>query len=339
MTVSSNDYISLLQKQCSGNISATEANALAAWLKQSPENEHLAQQYLLVWEKSANYSPNIPIDLDTDFDEIRARIAATEVAGGGRAKVMPMQRWWLRAAAAVALLLCATWAWRQFGPSGASEIIARAAAEKQLVELPDGSQVWLRQGAQLAYPAQFEGKNRSVRLQGEAFFIVAHQPEAPFKVQMSDGGEVEVLGTQFDVRCRANDAYSSVLVKNGKVRFAPLAQQEGVVLSAQQKAVFDAQTKKVSIKKLDNLNDLAWQTGGLQFFDAPMSDALREIAEFYHIDVAVKNTAINHCRLTSPLTTGQSARNLLESIATANNLTLKSISETKYELDGNGCAQ
>src|SRR5690606_19087608 len=72
------------------------------------------------------------------------------------------------------------------------------------VTLSDGTQVWLNSDSKLKYPVSFvEGESRQVELlYGEAYFEVSHSTEhqgANFKVFHS-GQEVEVLGTEFNVR-------------------------------------------------------------------------------------------------------------------------------------------
>jgi transmembrane sensor len=331
--VSSNDYISLLQKKFVGSISAEESVLLSKWIHESPENERLSQAYAIIWDKSGSYDPDISVDLDQDYAKVIQKIGQTDI----KTRRVSMGRWWLRAAAALVLLLCATWAWQKLASDEPDMLMAEAHSTKMQLKLPDGSEVWLREGAKIYYPEQFNKAQRQVKLEGEAYFVVAHDPKAPFQVLTEQGGKVEVLGTQFDVQCDKNSTNASVLVKSGKVRFEPVAKSEGVVLTARQKAVYDGADKKIRVSVETSLNALSWQTGGLEFIDAPMGESLKEIADFYKVEIAIATPAINDCSLTSPLTTGNSVKKVLENIATAYNFTLKQISEKKYEISGKAC--
>ena len=68
--------------------------------------------------------------------------------------------------------------------------------EQQVASLPDGSQVVLNAGSTLAYDHGGWEEERKVELQGEAYFKV--EPGSQFTVS-TVGGEVTVLGTQFNV--------------------------------------------------------------------------------------------------------------------------------------------
>lgn len=87
----------------------------------------------------------------------------------------------------------------------------------KLVELTDGSKVWLNAATKFSYPKQFSATTREVTLiEGEAFFDVAHETDRPFIVH-SKGLSTRVLGTSFNI-----DAYSfskcvKISVATGKV--------------------------------------------------------------------------------------------------------------------------
>ena len=88
----------------------------------------------------------------------------------------------------------------------AEELVVASAAHGQVREmlLPDGTKVWLNQSSVLKYPRAFEGKERHVYLDGEAYFEVARNHEKPFMVK-SPAMDVRVLGTSFNIKCRPDN--------------------------------------------------------------------------------------------------------------------------------------
>ena len=64
--------------------------------------------------------------------------------------------------------------------------------------LPDGTKVWLNAATSLKYPSSFTGKDRTVELNGEAYFEVAQHAEKPFRV-ISGHQSLDVLGTHFNI--------------------------------------------------------------------------------------------------------------------------------------------
>ena len=74
---------------------------------------------------------------------------------------------------------------------------------KYIVDLPDGSRIWLNASSSVRFPNNFgNAKQRILDLTGEAYFEVSHQENAgrakPFIVRVA-GEEINVLGTHFNV--------------------------------------------------------------------------------------------------------------------------------------------
>ena len=92
-----------------------------------------------------------------------------------------------------------------------SKIQVKTGDNYESVALPDGSQVYLNRHSQIIYEGQFSP--RAVHLKGEAFFTVEHN-DSPFTV-ITDFGEIEVLGTEFNVKTTINQV--EVDVKKGLV--------------------------------------------------------------------------------------------------------------------------
>ena len=326
-----NHFILLLSKRFSGEISPEETVMLSEWLNQSPANKVFEADAQRIWEKAEGYGRTFTPDLGADFQKVQARI---QEIGQPALRVSWGQRL-VRVAALVALLLTAVWGWQQFSASPASDVIVLAEnTGKKNVELPDGSRVWLREGSQLTYAEKWTGKERRVKLRGEGYFDVQHDPAHPFKVELENGGTVEVLGTQFDVRQTANQ--TSVLVRSGKVRFSPTAQTSGSVLTANQKAVLDHSAAQVRVSNVNSLNELSWQTGGLEFVNTPLNNVVSDLERFYGVKIALSNPAMAGCPHSAPLTS-QSIDKVLETITLTHQLRLKQTGEKTYELSGGQC--
>lgn len=333
-------FILLLQKKFSGEITPAETEQLETWLRQSPEHAREALVLEQIWERSEGYALPFEPDLDADFTALQARIHQEEVRPA--TKVVSLWPALARVAAAVAFLFLAYWGWqyrsRMTAPTVATALLEKSNrnAEKQLLLLADGSRVWLREGAQLRYPAAFDRDDRTVHLTGEAYFEVSHRPEQPFRVQLAEGRMVEVLGTEFNVRAEPNSAEVSVLVRSGKVRFAPTAQSAGTVLTAGQKAVFDPVQSQIRVGSPTTLNELAWQTGRLEFVKTPLAQALLDIEACHGVRVALRNAALRQCQFTSVLNQGPPEQ-LLKTVAAVFNLTLEKKDAKTFVLSGGRC--
>jgi transmembrane sensor len=123
--------------------------------------------------------------------------------------------WPVWTAVAAAAIIAAVLFFRPGGtdPATGMIVVTADAGTGRQVNLPDGSEVDLRQGATLSYPEEGWTASRKVELSGEAYFKVAKG--ASFKVE-TPNGSVQVLGTRFSVR--TGEGSLEVGCYSGKVR-------------------------------------------------------------------------------------------------------------------------
>ncbi len=328
------DFILLLNKRFTGEIDARESALLDAWIGASSENAQLAEQYRQVWEQTTERQKKFDLDLDAEYSHLLTRLDLQERP---LAKVVPIGGQLLRVAAAVAFLLLATYSYWQYTTPVSNQIVENAGkSEKRLVELPDGSRVWLRQNATMQYPETFSGNERRVKLTGEAYFEVAHQAEKPFRVELAQGGLVEVLGTQFNVQTATAENAACILVREGKVRFSPNGNSDGVILAANDKAVCRPGTSQIRISKLLTFNELAWQTGQLEFNSTALSQVVADLEQHFGVQIELQNAAVQHCRYTAVLH-NQPLSEVLESLALIYRFDVSQPTPGQYRLAGGIC--
>lgn len=324
------DYILLLTKQVSGQITAEESEQLNVWLAQSPDHEQVVRQFRQVWEKTGGYGKTFEPDLDLAFGQLQQRIRVEERLP---VKIVPIGRQLWRIAAAMALVLASVWAFDHY-TTPETRSVSASNEDKRLVNLPDGSRVWLRQHAEIRYPVQFRGSERHVYLRGEAYFEIAHDPAHPFFVDMPGGDLVKVLGTRFGVR--QNKTQTDVFVRSGKVLFSPGEQPRGVELTARQKASYNREKTHFAVDKNATLNELAWQSGGLEFEHTPMQEVISDLEQHFHAKITLKNTSMRACLHTAPLTS-QSLEKVLESLALTYQFRVSNPAPDQYVLSGGIC--
>lgn len=326
------DYILLLTKLFSGSITPEEAVLLDDWLTQSPDHGRLAAELRQVWEKTGGYNKTFNPDLDLAFGQVQTKLQQTHTAAP---KMVPIGQRLMRIAAALVLLLSGIWAYREFStPAPMKVLVAKEA--KQLVNLSDGTRVWLRQHGTIEYPTRFTGAARRVNISGEAYFEVSHDPKHPFVVDMSNGDAVKVLGTEFGVRMSSGQSKTDVFVRSGKVFFSPETYPEGIVLTAHQKATYDHDMTQLSVDKSATLNELAWQTGGLEFVNTPMEEVIADLEAHYKVKISLKNASMRSCPHTALFTT-QPIEKVLESLALTHQFRVSNPARDQFELTGGNC--
>jgi ferric-dicitrate binding protein FerR (iron transport regulator) len=144
--------------------------------------------------------------------------------------------------------------------------------------LPDGTQVWLNAASSITYPAAFTGKQRNVKISGEAYFEVTEDKGKPFVVEVDGGMPVEVLGTHFNVNNYVDEGPVKTTLLEGSVRI------DQVILKPGQQARADGQrltvTGNINVDKV-----MAWKNGLFNFEDASLQEVMRQLERWYDITV------------------------------------------------------
>lgn len=155
-----------------------------------------------------------PPESTDSFAAIKQKMASAKVQP--KPKVIPI---WMYAAAAC-LLLSLGWYQVYFRSNETQTDFG----SKQVLVLDDDSKVTLNAQTKVCYANLFK-YNRTIELQGEAFFEVQKGTSFRVKTQL---GEVTVLGTKFNVASFSD--YFEVVCHEGKVRVASHAKT--IVLTA-----------------------------------------------------------------------------------------------------------
>ncbi len=92
---------------------------------------------------------------------------------------------------------------------------------RSVVDLPDGSRVWVNAGSRITYNSNYGNKNRNINLVGEAYFSVKTNKEIPFLVKTSDI-VVKALGTKFNVKAYPDEKTITTTLEEGKVVLSSL---------------------------------------------------------------------------------------------------------------------
>lgn len=148
--------------------------------------------------------------------------------------------------------------------------------------LSDGTRVWLNAASSLRYPVEFEGAERRVELAGEAYFEVAPMSRKPFRVS-TNGMDVEVLGTRFNINCYMDEQVSSTTLVEGSVRVSTGRDARTIRPGQQASSRSDGRLGISHEVDLDQV--LAWKNGEFNFNDADLQDVMRQLARWYDVEI------------------------------------------------------
>jgi transmembrane sensor len=192
-----------------------ERAALATWRAASPANEREFRWLTRIWKLLGAIGP----DLLPPASRLAELSSGTRGAAQTRSSARAPKRWWERnfsarlarwcALAAAAALVVVGTGRGSLRPSGD---VVTGRGEVATVRLSDGSAVRLGPESRLRYhPAA--GK-REVVLEGQAYFSVSSGHPSPFRIR-TEAGDVEVVGTRFDLRTRGREM--RIVVVEGEV--------------------------------------------------------------------------------------------------------------------------
>lgn len=164
------------------------------------------------------------------------------------------------------------------------------AGQRACLVLQDGTEVWLNAKSKLIYPAQFTGKERRVKVEGEAFFNVAKDSVKPFIVSAMDV-DMKVLGTQFNVYCYPDVGYVETSLLEGSVRvFFSGKEKEGILLKPDQQVT--AANGKMVVKPIRLNEHFLWRDGVYAFENEPLIDILKKLELYYDVKIVVEDTTM-----------------------------------------------
>lgn len=165
---------------------------------------------------------------------------------------------------------------------------------KSSVILPDGSSIVLHKGASLSYDNTFSKTNRTVSLDGEAYFDVAKDAENTFTVNVGDI-DITVYGTTFNV---AEDSQTiTVSLVDGSVDVATEAGMT-CALTPGHSAVFDKQTGSLIDRKDDVAFASCWAKDRLTFTQASLGEVCRYLSKWYGVEIVVADALKSSCSYT-----------------------------------------
>lgn len=326
------EYLDLITKKLSGEISVDDDLRLQKWLDESDENQQVFDSYKATWEELDRVKGKSSREVNFEWDRLESAIdfEEAEVQGKQRSFFTNIYRY---AAAIVAIVIAAFSIYYFINSQGSNQLVAQIQIEE--VELSDGSRVTVNSNSKLTYPKKFEKGKREVELSGEAFFEVAKDPNRPFIIKAGDI-RVEVLGTSFNVKAYENQEQVEVTVSTGKVAvFALDNPEDRVVLVKGQKAIFYKSSTKIESTLNDNINFASWKTKEIIFEDTPMPDVIRIINEIYKSDLKLVGEQLKECPVTTTFD-NQSLESILKVLESTLDLSINEKGNS-IEISGDGC--
>ena len=169
------------------------------------------------------------------------------------------------------------------------EVIAPIGS-RTVIQLSDGSTVHLNYGSKIKYPQYFRGNTREIRLMGEGYFEVAHQPEKPFVVKTARLN-VRALGTKFNVSAYYDDDFVETTLAEGKVVLEETNQDgESDIIETMapgQHINYNIDNKTLLSSHGNIEKYISWKDGKTVFEDTPITVIAEKLNRMFNVDIEV----------------------------------------------------
>ncbi|MFN0728469.1 FecR family protein [Polaribacter gochangensis] len=157
-------------------------------------------------------------------------------------------------------------------------------AQTKNFHLPDNSEVVLNANSIITYAKKDWNVNRNLTLKGEAYFKVEKGKKFTVNTEI---GEVTVLGTQFNVKERAN--YFEVKTYEGLVSVA----YKDTLVKLPKGTVFKVINGVINTKNTFDVNEKSWLQKESNFKSIPLRFVLEEIENQFDYKIETKNIDLN----------------------------------------------
>lgn len=145
------------------------------------------------------------------------------------------------------------------------------------ITFSDGTKMYVNAGSRVIYPAVFKKDKREILVEGEVFLDVKKDTERPFIVK-TNGFDVKVLGTQFNICAYKEDRSASVVLVNGRVEVETAKNEKSVLVPNQ---LIEINEKGTGIKEVDVFEYICWKDNIMMLYDRKVGETLEKLARYY----------------------------------------------------------
>lgn len=268
-----------------------EENEVRGWFASAEGQAYLSadmDEKIRDWGEEKEGLADHEIPTDAMYEKIVRKIRREE-----------SRKWGYRAAAVVLpLLFTASLALLLFGRPEKKAVSYReilvAKGEQLQVLMPDGSRIWLNADSRLVYPDNFNEKERTVKLEGEAYFEVAKEPDKPFRVEL-ETLDIVVTGTSFNVTAYPEDSLIQTCLAEGAIRLCNriIPDKEDLSMHPGEVASFSKNSGQCRVDTTDDaVSYSAWKGDRLIFKKTPLREVLKVLERKFDRIFEVEDPAL-----------------------------------------------
>jgi len=273
----------------SGEATQEEIDLLTDWVQAKPENRVYYERLRNMWDVSHPAFNPVEIDVQKAHADFMRRVQSPKRYR--HAIIRYVQ--YAAAIFLIPLIISVSYLLyerSQFLSELAYQEVFSPYGTRSMLNLPDGSVVWLNGGSSLKYPTVFQPGKRDVMLSGEAYFEVGSDKENPFVVKVRNA-VICATGTTFNVEAYEKDSMLSVTMVEGLIDVT-IGNTAPIAMRKNQRLTYNINASWYKMKETDPYKWYAWKDGMMVFRDDPLAYVFKKIGQTFNVDIAMRDTSI-----------------------------------------------
>lgn len=259
-----------------------EKYILDRWLKESPKNKNIYQEYYKIYQNKDDIYSFKGIDANKAWNKHLSKVKSS--------RTLNLRTLLKYAALVIPIVVASTiffnWGkWDIFSDKNYCNLVVPKGLVQEVI-LADGTKVWINADSELKYPKKFKGNRRQVYLKGEAYFSVTKNKEKPFIVK-SNFMDIKVLGTEFNLSCYDNSNRVEATLFEGKIAYS--TKDSKGILEPGTQVVYNKTNNKTEVRSVDVSKYISWKDGIYIFDGIKIEDLANKISRWYNIEVEFKS--------------------------------------------------
>ena len=168
--------------------------------------------------------------------------------------------------------------------------ISVSKGQKSDITLPDGSVVTVNSDSRVSYGKNFNGRKRIVELEGEAFFNVAKDPNAPFYVEVGNIS-IQAIGTAFNVHAYPSDNEVVIFLDRGSVKLK--VPNETMKMQAGDVVHYSLTTHELNKERVTNRYQyISWMDNEMYLENRTLEEITAVLERHYNVQFIIKSEKI-----------------------------------------------
>lgn len=154
--------------------------------------------------------------------------------------------------------------------------------------LADNTDIWLNANSTFRYPSEFSKRDRTVFLDGEAFFDVTKDEKKPFRVKTTLG-DIKVTGTSFNVEAYSKHGHFETGLFKGSVE---IYKNDNKLVTLKPNERSFLKDGELYVTPITDRDKYLWKEGLIAFNNETLEEILLSLEKYFDVRIQVSNSSL-----------------------------------------------